>query len=508
MWYYVPISVHLILGQNTDNKQYEAVSGVHLIQYESPQVINKSYVVTICHSLKHLKGDIEIIINSKYLNSEDEVKWYECKLISEVKLSDESVPLNQVLQSFKQEQFLFFPNDIHGGNLSDIRLLVALPCNILLHELIGLENYEPFEICRSMNGEHLSLRTYPFNQSNSILFSDFISNGIISYTCYDEESHIIYLSDIRFMDNMLGGIANCKKGSMGLILGNFRKCEGQGNLTVVISWDIIRKYIGGDIDTQKFGKQIISDGFNESVLPITLRGGKSQTWGSCVYFNTTTIITNYHVIKEFIEDPINTHCFIHLSSDKYIKLDSKDIIFTRYKSLDLSFIELSEINVKILSENRRPVNFCTSFCTGDTVKSKSFGLFFNKDSTTPLESKGVISSILSLPFNELEQVNIPCMMVTSASCWNGSSGGGIFDSSGRFVGLICSNAVVQVPKLGFSPKELEIIPDFSMCLPINIIEECYTYIKEKLSKPLNPKIEKLWLLNNYHKDIIIRQVKL
>lgn len=77
--------------------------------------------------------------------------------------------------------------------------------------------------------------------------------------------------------------------------------------------------------------------------------------------------------------------------------------------------------------------------------------------------------------------------MTSAGCWNGSSGGGLFNDAGDLVGMMASN--VRDNTTG------EIMPDLSMSIPASVITGAIR------TKSVSKEVARLWRLEPSYKEI-------
>lgn len=102
-------------------------------------------------------------------------------------------------------------------------------------------------------GDQVTIVSSPFNFTNSLIFHQFTTTARIVYKVHAHEHDAddvnaagdYWLSDAAYMENMAGGAviekplnADITNGSenklVGLVLGNLRKINGDGNLMVII----------------------------------------------------------------------------------------------------------------------------------------------------------------------------------------------------------------------------------------------------------------------------------
>ncbi|KAK6460755.1 hypothetical protein DFJ63DRAFT_239668 [Scheffersomyces coipomensis] len=559
-WQYITVSVRLVSKENT-----YALSGIHLIFKDPARKISFDFILTISYI-----PDLElykILINSgndadDHNESTDTVSWYGGKVINNIALSTYHSKLTKYLSYFRRNGFNFIPydiinkksNDTNFDNLSLLKLdLVPNIKQQFIHK--NQAYYKPImfhnnRINNELKNLPIIIKSYPFNFTNSMIFSNFLSNGTINYVFKD---YIGYLSDTQYLENMIGGVVLNDKHhtSIGLVLGNVKKLNGDGDLTFIISWNTIWKVLMEyDSKLNKYSSTILK--LNRlstsmtttiatpsrkytSVFPITIRNSVASSWGSCVYYNHNTLMTNFHVLQPFIGKH-EVSCEIHISPTCILTITNTDSIITPFRNIDLSFIKLSMKNI-VLVNNRnipaKPIRKCYKYDVGDEVISQGFGLFYNLTNISPLESQGIISCKVKLPIT-YKVLESNSMIITSSSCWNGSSGGGIFKKSSsstssstrlEFVGLICSNAQIKIPNLlneNYDPESriishessddiIEKLSKFSLILPIEIIDYCYTHKVSQshnaIPPSINPKIKDIWQLKSFHNDIVIDSTK-
>lgn len=357
-------------------------------------------------------------------------------------------------------------------------------------------------------GDSFTIPSFPFNFTNSLLFSNFISKGTINYKLHET----FFLSDVKYLENTVGAPVITSNGSAGLVLGQLIKSNGDGDLTIILPWSIIWHFLNnlpmndvfssGGLSAEELisPKEFLQNEKRlDLVFPILLSNNKSSKWGSCIYYKKGVFITNNHVIND-LDEKLNCTIFINSHYKLHIKPNQ---INTPFKDLDLSFINVETSNIPAT-----PITKAENYFLGEDVSSIGYGLFFNSSNLNPLKSAGHISCTFELPVIE-NGPKVNSVIVTSSSCWNGSSGGGLFNENNEFIGLICSNAQVKVPSFDSKGKflnntdKIEKLAKFSLIIPIEIIDHCFLNPNN-----INGKIINLWLLNSYHNDILVESSKL
>jgi len=482
-----------------------AVSGVYLIEEENNQIIDQ-FVLTIGY---FPKANYKILITSNRQPFPETVNWYPGGVQQTYHLN-EHPSLMEKIHFFNNSHFKFLPHDTishnNHNNLCLFKLKVHDLSFIAANKFLSIDfNSENVEI-----GDAITINSFPFNFTNSLLFSNFISKGTINYKL----DNVSFLSDVKYLENTIGAIVNYDLGSVGLIMGHFSKLNGDGDLTIILSWDTIWHFLSG-----KTMKYVLSSGgisAEQAVVPSTnpsqlvssefpvyailLSNSTTKKWGSCIYYKPGVFVTNNHVINDLKQ--FKGEIFLSNSVTIPIRMVN---IYTPFSELDLAFIYID--NTHDLS-HLTPVNTTTNYDIGDPVSSIGYGLFFNENWLKPVESKGTINCRFELPLQDSGRPT-NSIIITSSSCWNGSSGGGLFNNKNELIGLICCNAQVKVPSFDdkgefvTNTEKVEKLSEFSLVLPIEVIDYCFTR-----PESINPDVTSIWQLNSFHNDVIVESSKL
>ncbi|ODV81852.1 uncharacterized protein CANTADRAFT_24623 [Suhomyces tanzawaensis NRRL Y-17324] len=520
MWSYAPVSIRLVSSQ-----ELHGLSGIHLVQCDpstkSLAADQEDFVLTFNY-LPNLQ-DFNIIVSSHGSSQTSQVTWYPAKVHQ---LHEIPLPLTENLDDFRKNGFRLFPHDSHRASLLSVAVIKL--AHSARQQLFQNAHYSALQVANPKTGQSMEIISNPFTFNNSLLFANFVSRGTINYSVGGSHAPVAHLADIRYMENMIGGIAKQDDKLVGLVLGNLKKSNGDGDLLTVVPWNSLRNLfdhsslipnkLAGvalpEIRPRKLAKNALRTQKLALVFPIQVKHQLTSSWGSCVYYNQTTFITNLHVVKPFLDDP-KLKLEILLDSKTSILFEHSNCISTPSQALDLVFIKVDPQNILKLDayiSSNEPNPSSLNVCTGDKVTSYSYGLFFNPNDITPLVSTGIINTMLALPVGAklgAKHKTITSMIVTSSSCWNGSSGGGLFNSEGRLVGLICSNAQVSVPSLeeGTPPASVK-IPQISFVLPIDLINYCYVQDMNRTKLEISSDIGNLWQLKQFHVDIVQELSKL
>ncbi|KAI5963053.1 uncharacterized protein KGF55_002845 [Candida pseudojiufengensis] len=438
----------------------------------------ESFVLTINH-IPNI-NDYKIYSNYEPNKSITNVQWNEIKIIEEIEL-------NQDFQFFKNE-FHIFPSDQFFKSTISLLKLTA-PTN-MSKKLMEFKLDLNFKI-----GESIKIISSPFNLTNPFIFNNFINYSHIVNQINDED---YLLCDLKYLDNMNGGIVvnSLNDQIIGLVLGSLRKINGDGDLTIIIPFIKIFKLL--KMNEFSINSSTTNSLTSSSIIPIKIKSSNKYTWGSCVLYKSNVLITNHHVISPLFNE-ISSSALIISPNNQTLAI-TKNQIKTPMKELDLSFIFLDQP-----IQDLNPIIPCRNYKVETKVYTESYGLYLNVDNLKPMICPGFINYIYS------NQNNLNGMIISSTSCFNGSSGGGLFNfQNNEFLGIICSNA--QIKK--FKPfeaikgkednkEEFEKITNFTFILPIDLIDYCFNQlIKEKVIK-IDSKIIDLWKLKSFHQEIFI-----
>lgn len=495
MWSWVPICVRLIANNNV-----HAVSGIQVEFHHHGT--STSFWLTISPVPLSTLDEYEVYVASGDTIDEQTVVWIPARYhLHHMLTKNENFRL--FLSQFLTNGFSLFPHNSVSSQEPEVSVLALSPKDHATNKK-RFKHGKNLHFSSATSQAEISITSYPFSFTNPVLFSNFRSHGFINYAFIDNGAPLAYLTDTRYLENMAGGIVQLTDSSaIGLVIGNLRKRNGDGDLNLVCGWHLL-----GDYLTKIFGSDAISDNpiVLESrtdmipVFPLVVGNSTSRSWGTCTYVSSV-LVTNYHVLKPYIEAADSSAtCTIYVHGSQKIYLSLEDNIITPFPELDLSFIFLSPHHLAALGKVRdlKP----SSSDVNDTVYSVGYGLFYSQRQTAPLLAKGHISALSPLPFT-MDESPIETMIVTSAPCWNGSSGGALVDSENKLVGIICSNAQVRVPEVaGTTTGQTEKLCTFCMCLPIALVLRCLEACKSLAAPQLNPDIAKLWTLSTTHKDVI------
>lgn len=502
-WSYCPLSIRLI--SKNDGNEVHNVTGVSLMLKDAnTELLLYSLTVSCVPEVRDF--DIYVSGSSEVSNSGD-VKWYKSDVAFELEVVDEA--FSKFLSYFKTTGFSFLP--------------ISQFTDKLRFTVIGLDvkqkfgQRSPIQFVDTDRHEPIEIVSFPFNISNPILFSEFKLSGHVNYV-----TPFGYFTDTRYIDNITGGVVNLRNKhgtadeSLGLVMSNLKKTNGDGDLMFILSWKRIWASIfkqfpnNGHIPIPRVNKlsgtvtsypQTVN-----SVLLLVIDLTYRQTWGSCVLFNHEYLITNYHVIAPYLDYPSKAK--IYLNSTDYLQLTKNDYVITKFKDIDLAFIQLSLSNqFKLSNKSYSPINYTLDYDVSDDVHSVGYGLFFNEDMVQPIDSQGLLLAKRSSALQINKALRVPAMLITSASCWNGSSGGALLKRD-NFIGLICSNAQIKNFDVRLNDFKSEKLSTLCFILPIETILECFKMVKLHTEFELHYEFKNLWNLQDTFKNYYIDPRKL
>lgn len=524
-----------------------ASSGIHLVLKPEKSSKNandhNSIIDEFFLTINHLPdlSKFQILISENYILGTDQIPdqviWHRGKLDKVYNL-----PFDKI-SGFNVFPFDSFNHTSSSSSSSQQQKVSLIKIRCINIDISNITTMSQFDIDEGTNvGDEINIICQPFILTNSFLFKKFKCQSNIIGKLFTKDTtivknfHYYWLSDLKYLDDIHGGIVMTKPNEkiIGLVFGNLRKLNGDGDLTIIVPIEKIVELIGLPIPTNSHKPSLstslvyssvtppttISSSLESSgdyVIPLLITDSRgNNTWGSSVLFQNNVLITNQHVIQPYMDDINNGQCVVKPQTTSLFTLGKKDKIIIPISGIDLAFIFLD----KPITSKSRLVKICHQYNQGDAVYSSSYGLIYTGTSDNiqeePIKSNGIINQIIKLSIQQnLKQV-MNCMLISSSNCWNGSSGGGLFkQQTNEFIGLICSNANVKLPlpfnNIGKGKVDrFEKVPSFSFILPIQIIEYCYYMIlcNQDTTQINLEGLINLWNLKSLHQDILLESSKL
>lgn len=428
IWSYTPICIRFLPKYNDE---LVAVSGIFLVlKDEKDRIVDKAFL-SICN-LKNaeMESKYNIFVSAGGLINETELKWVPISFdfYSNIFNKNSNVPdkLYTSIKYFTLHGFKLIPFESRGSQ--DVDFLYGVK---IAGFKMNLANFEYFYklMKNSLQGilfrgsavnSNITIESSPFSYTNPALFINFVSHGTINLVISEDgennKRELGYISDTKYLENMVGGVVKVDEvNSIGMVLGNVRKLNGDGDLTLILSWNSILRgikgaRISGKLEPSPLASEVhfITKNLpenvkesehkhitNNSVLAITVESSSPNRlyWGSGILFDKETIITNDHVVNVNLN---HAKINIYLTKNTWIVLDATTItdkvnresltdqIITPFSNLDISFIKLSKQNQRVIASlgNLSPAQKgLPGDCkVGDTVNTVGFGLFCLKPS--------------------------------------------------------------------------------------------------------------------------------
>lgn len=395
----------------------------------------------------------------------------------------------------------------------------------------------------------LKVESCPFALVNPALFLGYTSHGSVSYIARSkgEDDPLAIFTDLRFLDGMNGSMAYLDPGFgsfvrrkpadksdtrqvAGMVVGSLRKKNGEGALTIIAPWNTVSKVVAqfcsisvspvaasysllpllwskSSAETAnsaltpsafyEFAANSIGNSFSNSSVQDNSNGviaivanliGGTRTWGSGVLLDDETIVTNEHVVRGRAKS-----ITAWFSKEHSVELS---LIGSPIKGIDLAYLKTR--SKQPWMSLYRPVEISTlNPEPKEHVRSVGYGIFYPHimgSTFSPLHSEGILSRVFYLPLTDSPSTTnnpLPAMLVSSAGCWNGSSGGGVFSqATGKLVGLMSSNG-----KEGHTGA---VIPEMAFVIPAHLVDLGWALIRKQKQVSASERVQKLWQLRETH----------
>lgn len=457
------------------------------------------------------------------------VDWYQVSLIG----VDHLAELNDILSPLTTSSFTLLPKGKNDKDRSRISLSVLRPPREMITKLKPQAWQEvvfpnELEVLKAKHSDPgiLSIRSSPYGLVNPAIFMDYLSSGNISYISAGENDKIQFiLSDTRYLDGMDGGsafISNSTAESVrciGLVAGALKKHSGEGDMTVIVPWSTVLKYVTKHV--KHVPSQLSSDlSVTDFVIPwLSFNGvlmievqytNVRKGWGSGILLDDTTVVSNMHLLG-------NNHqsATAWISETEYVPLE---ILGNPLPGLDIMFFKLTK---PISSSKSKPVTlYKGSYKVGQPVRSLGYGLIYPHGTGSlpfqPLTSNGIIARSVCMDLyrdfdlatrsvevsDSGSQVQAQAkskdhvLLVSTAGCWNGSSGGALFDAAtGHVISMMTSNG--RVNETG------EVIPQMAFSLPSEVLQHAWDLLKNGQKKKVSQRVTSLWKLEETHVNSLV-----
>ncbi|GME69191.1 unnamed protein product [[Candida] boidinii] len=351
-WEYLPISLRII-NSSTKNKLF-GFSGIYLVS----KIHKLEYIISLTNLSNEFKDykfiesylTCQDLINTS--NNDETINWFKCKITSFIEVKNTENPLISFLNKEglnSNFEFTTTNNNNKSNNIDNTAskqatsILILKPINPILTKLISINaNFKKFNFVNKYNSHNndaaitgklpipIELESCPFGLSTVTIFSGFKMFGFINYKDSNDE---LYLSDTKYLDNMIGGLANLNKydhhhqyhrrqnqhllnnyphasnpettDSLGLIYGSLKKSNGQGELMVILSWKfilnrlnpILSSEISHKLNTNHLDIQSVNAQYNDNIPALIPNKAISYIENSSnVNFNNTNTHTSDSIV--------------------------------------------------------------------------------------------------------------------------------------------------------------------------------------------------------------------
>ncbi|ODV92680.1 hypothetical protein CANCADRAFT_147655 [Tortispora caseinolytica NRRL Y-17796] len=402
--------------------------------------------------------------------SEDMTEWVPLEIHSIVAMN----PLPLWFQKLLSMGFKLHPEE-------DMNLVVLLPLAPFN------ATPRPFRTAEVRAGDLLHIHGAPFAAANSALFTGYQGRAYVSY------SGDLIFSDFDFLYGLQGGVATTPDHAcVGLVLGSLSKGTDVGRVTVIVPWKLVTRVLRSTLDISDNDAELMVTDLPyipmKSVPCVRVVYGQRASWGSAVLLDSRTLVTSRHVVgigytsitalfpQEDAKDPQKIPC---------------TVIGSPIENLDIIFLRLT---VEVLAA---PVEFELFPHTAQRSVSVGYGLFPPTATPTPMNpllSFGEVSKVFRMKVLPNSRRAIPAMIMTSSACYSGASGGGLFTTSGKLLGIITSNGKVTATS--------EVFPHLGFVIPSSLVKMAWTSLHH-VASPLRTtsRLKSLWDLEPTHKPL-------
>lgn len=489
MWIYTPATLRL-----EAHKYTKLISGVYITDGQT-----KEYVISLCGDfLKSRTPEslLSVAVSSSVSNAS--IIWEDVEVSSQINLPGVAAFLKPL-----QSDFDVVPD------ATQVLTVFTFSASAIERRKANAREFACITDCSVLDHRRVRIQSSPFSDVNAALFMGYVTEGVVSYVGSEEingkqVAHTV-LVDSRYLDGMEGGIvctevAGRRLGpSLGLVAGRLQKRNGEGSLTLVIPWSEIIPAVhqAGNVVSDVFKSlqdaAAAGDGprpFGEVsrnrysgvvVVQSRIKGGR-KVWGSGVIVGPDLVVTNKHVVKDYLGIEI----WLEKYTRRHVMAVSEPL-----EGVDLVFLRLT----KNLPGKYKPVPLSLTAKPGSQVYSVGYGLFYPQKlgpALQPLYSQGVIANEGKAQLLAGKDEHGSSMLVSTAACWNGSSGGALFNEEHQLVGIMASNARDE--------STGKIMQDMSFVIPSAVIQKALDLFNSAGKDTSSAQFQDLWKLKPTHFD--------
>lgn len=366
------------------------------------------------------------------------------------------------------------------------------------------------EVEKCLNSQ-VQVQSSPFVLVNPVVFTGHVSRVTLAYVAPNPQASPVerynrigfFLTDGRYLDGMEGGAILLKDKCIGIMVGQLIKQSGEGEMQVSAPWSVIRNALEkidgfdmGMIPPRAVDETVITKHsnvldwvrFNGVVLIEVEHEGGRESWGSGIVLNketgTKVIVTNKHLFN-------TAHRKISIwYSQQQTQAEQVEILLEPLIGFDLILLSCPE--------SARAAKLSKDLIRQDQhVYSMGYGLIYPQWGPwhrllQPILSHGHVASVTEMQLfpNTADSEPKQVMAVCTSGCWNGSSGGAVFDAeTGAVVSLMTSNGRVSATD--------RVVPELAFTLPSSVIAIA---LDTKESRTVDSRLTQLWQLKETHRS--------
>ena len=438
----------------------------------------------------NILNDIEMIIQFNHTFSKQ--NKYNAEIIKVEHLNQLQSSIENMNSQFK---FGYLNNkNIHSHLRHKFAFIMLLklkqPKPYLFEHIVRFKSFQIgslTQIPSTMIGKSIFSVSNPFGILCSNVLFNTIHHGILSTNLSLKNGDYIWLSDMKYLPGMEGGIVLSNNHLIGIIsipllIGN------NATLTTILPWNIILSWL-----IKQFNSSLQSSYFQEmhrlsssntsnnhyfsttsnvydatkSVVPICI----GSHWGSAILISKDHVLTNAHIIRSYLKDETEKDYVKrvqlkgtarHDSPKIGICIDGKtrkwllcktiyvthsdspwDVAWLRvieYKHEYLPYIHPIKLHYK--SKHDMNMEYKNMFENRNNVFVIGYGLIHPSNGLSPLVSSGILSQVVYHDDDQQQDDEQQAVILkTSADVHAGHSGGLLCDDNGYCLGLLTNNAI-------------------------------------------------------------------
>uniref|UniRef100_A0A7S2SQ07 Uncharacterized protein n=1 Tax=Mucochytrium quahogii TaxID=96639 RepID=A0A7S2SQ07_9STRA len=349
-------------------------------------------------------------------------------------------------------------------------------------------------------GDEISVIASPFGLVSPTVFQNSVTSGVVSNVVHDSTRVALLLTDARCLPGSEGAPVFNRSGELiGMVSSTVERPDGSKlELGTVIPVALFSNLLelklvdsGTSLDVrncsvQQGSSNMIADavfGCSESVVMITI----NSSWGSGVVVSTDGhILTCAHLFRPFVLVDKRTHRLRlrHPSTRITVSIRNggvclhcaAELVFCSKGAIDVALLKIQSTSADM---SIKSVKFSTGrIQAGTRCVAIGHAIFLPTTNLSATVSSGVISRVVCLPRDK----TTPAIVQTCASVFRGHSGGLLADETGRFIGILTSNA---------RHSNGDIIPTINFSIPYAMLQPLIEIVLEG-GEPSSPNVQSVF----------------